>query len=64
MSWLMRTGNGRNNIAWGGGSTTKGNYTADLNDYMDGTYYWIIVDTSTAYNQSYNGNYYHRVAFG
>lgn len=62
MSWLMRTGTGRTNIAWGGG-TTKGNYTADLNDYIDGIYYWIIVDTSTIYNQSYNGNYYHRVVF-
>ena len=26
MSWLRRTGTGRNNIAWGGGSTTSGNY--------------------------------------
>ena len=26
MSWLRRTGTGRNNIAWGGGATTSGNY--------------------------------------
>ena len=26
MSWLMRTGTGRNNISWGGSSTTSGNY--------------------------------------
>lgn len=26
MSWLRRTGTGRNNISWGGGSTTSGNY--------------------------------------
>lgn len=26
MSWLIRTGTGRNNISWGGGSTTSGNY--------------------------------------
>lgn len=26
MSWLMRNGTGRNNIAWGGGNTTKANY--------------------------------------
>ena len=26
MSWLRRTGTERNNIAWGGGSTTSGNY--------------------------------------
>lgn len=42
---------------------STGNYTTNLNDYMDGTYYWITVDTSTTYNQSYNGNYYHRVVF-
>lgn len=26
MSWLMRTGTGRNNVSYGGGSTTKGQY--------------------------------------
>lgn len=26
MSWLRRTGTGRNNISWGGGSTTSGKY--------------------------------------
>ena len=26
MSWLIRNGTGRNNIIWGGGNTTSGNY--------------------------------------
>ena len=47
MSWLMRTGTGRTNISWGGGSTTSGNYLRRTADSRNSISYLQISSNGT-----------------
>ena len=49
MSWLRRTGNGRNNIAWGGGSTTTGNYLRRTGTSRN-SIQWLNISSNGTYN--------------
>lgn len=49
MSWLRRTGTGRNNIAWGGGATTSGQYLRRISTGRNNISY-INISTSGTYN--------------
>lgn len=50
MSWLMRNGTGRNNIAWGGGSTTNGQYLRRTGTSRNNIAYITINNTNNTYN--------------
>ena len=49
MSWLRRTGTGRNNIEWGGGSTSTGNYLRRTGTSRNNVQ-WLNISTSGTWN--------------
>ena len=49
MSWLIRTGTGRNNVSYGGGSTTKGNYLKRTNSGRNNIQ-WLNINTNGTYD--------------
>ena len=49
MSWLIRTGTERNNVSYGGGSTTKGNYLKRTNSGRNNIQ-WLNINSNGTYN--------------
>lgn len=68
MSWLMRTGTGRNNIAWGGGNTTSGQYLKRTANGRNNISYVSISSNGThnlleRYNTTRNGIRWNNLSF-
>ena len=68
MSWLRRTGTGRNNIAWGGGSTTSGQYLKRTANGRNNISYVSISSNGThklleRYNTTRNGIRWNNLTF-
>lgn len=68
MSWLMRTGTGRNNVSYGGGSTTKGQYLKRTANGRNNISYVSISSNGThnlleRYNTTKNGIRWNNLSF-
>ena len=68
MSWLMRTGTGRNNVSYGGGSTTKGQYLKRTANGRNNISYISISSNGThklleRYNTTRNGVRWNNLSF-